>query len=41
MVIRDIERTDIPFICETIGCTPVAHPDSLTSEKLSTRATAA
>ena len=41
MVIRDIERTDIPFICETIGCIPVAHPDNLTSDKLSTKATAA
>ena len=41
MVIRDIERTDIPFICETLGCIPVAHPDNLTSEKLSTKAISA
>lgn len=38
MIIKDIERTDIPFICETLGCIPVAHPDNLTSEKLSTNA---
>lgn len=41
MVIRDIERTDIPFICETLGCVPVAHPDNLTAEKLSTKAISA
>lgn len=41
MIIKDIERTDIPFICETLGCTPVAHPDNLTAEKLSTKAVSA
>lgn len=41
MVIRDVERTDIPFICETIGCIPVAHPDNLTADKLSTKALSA
>lgn len=39
MVIKDIERTDIPFICQTIGAIPVAHVENLTSEKLSTKAT--
>lgn len=38
MVVRDIERTDVPFICKTLGCTPVAHIDNLTSDKLSTNA---
>lgn len=34
MVVRDIERTDVPFICKTLGCIPVAHIDNLTPEKL-------
>lgn len=38
MVIKDIERTDVPFICETLGCTPVAHIDNLTPDKLSKNA---
>lgn len=38
MVIKDIERTDVPFICQTLGCIPVAHIDNLTPEKLSTNA---
>lgn len=41
MVVRNIERTDVPFICKTLGCTPVAHIDNLTPEKLSTKATLA
>ena len=35
-VIKNVERTDVPFICKTIGCIPVAHIDSLTPEKLGT-----
>lgn len=27
MVVKDIEREDVEFICKTIGCTPVAHID--------------
>lgn len=38
MVVKDIERTDVPFICQTLGCIPVAHIDNLTPEKLSTNA---
>lgn len=38
MVIKDIERTDVPFICDTLGCIPVAHIDNLTPDKLSTNA---
>lgn len=34
MVVKDIERTDVPFICKTLGCTPVAHIDNLTPDKL-------
>uniref|UniRef100_A0A8C5KQE5 T-complex protein 1 subunit delta n=1 Tax=Jaculus jaculus TaxID=51337 RepID=A0A8C5KQE5_JACJA len=31
MVIKDIEREDIEFICKTIGTKPVAHIDQLTA----------
>jgi len=34
MVVKDIERTEVPFICKTLGCIPVAHIDNLTPEKL-------
>jgi T-complex protein 1 subunit delta len=34
MVVKNIERNDVEFICKTIGCTPVAHIDQLTPEKL-------
>jgi len=34
MVVRDIERTEVEFICKTLGCIPVAHIDNLTPEKL-------
>lgn len=34
MVVKDVERTDIEFICSTLGCTPIAHPESLKPEKL-------
>lgn len=27
MVIKDVERNDVEFICKTVGCTPVAHID--------------
>lgn len=36
MVVRNIERTDVEHICKTINCTPVAHIDQLTPEKLGT-----
>ena len=41
IVLKDIEWTDIPFICQTLGCIPVAHMENLTSDKLSTKATIA
>lgn len=34
MVIRDIERTDVEFICRTCGCQPIAHVDALKEDKL-------
>merc|ERR1711990_807446 len=34
LVIRDVERTDVEFICRTIDCKPVAHVDSFTADKL-------
>jgi len=34
MVVVDIERTDIEFICRTLGCQPIAHPDQMTADKL-------
>ena len=29
MVLTDIERSDVPFICKTLGTTPIAHIDQL------------
>lgn len=34
MVIKDIERNDIDFICKTINAVPVPHVDQFTSDKL-------
>jgi len=34
LVVTDIERTDVEFICRTLGCTPIAHPDSVSPDKL-------
>ena len=34
MVIKDVERNDIEFICKTLGCRPVAHPDSFSADHL-------
>lgn len=34
LVVTDIERDDVPFICRTLGCTPIAHPDQCLPEKL-------
>ena len=40
MVVKDVERTDVEFICRTLNCTPIAHPDALKSEKLGAAETA-
>ena len=34
MVVKDIERDHVEFICKTIGCTPISHIDYLTADKL-------
>ena len=38
MVIKDIEREDVEFICKTLNCKPIAHIDSFTPDKLGTAA---
>jgi T-complex protein 1 subunit delta len=39
MVIKDIERSDVEFIANTLGCTPVADNTAFTPEKLGHAAT--
>ncbi|CAM9689085.1 unnamed protein product [Chrysoparadoxa australica] len=34
MVITDVERSDVEFISRTLACTPAAHIDSFTPDKL-------
>lgn len=34
LVVTDIERNDVEFICRTLGCTPIAHVDSMSPDKL-------
>lgn len=34
LVVNDIERDDIEFICKTVGCTPAASIETFTAEKL-------
>ncbi|KAJ1495716.1 chaperonin Cpn60/TCP-1 family [Baffinella frigidus] len=34
MLVRDIERDEIEFICKTLQCVPIASPDGLKAEKL-------
>merc|ERR1712096_122831 len=34
MVVTDVERNDIEFISKTLGCTPIAHIDQFTADKL-------
>jgi T-complex protein 1 subunit delta len=38
MVVTDVERNDVDFICRTVGCQPVAHVDSFTPDKLGSAA---
>lgn len=40
MVVTDIERTDVDFICRTLKLQPIAHVDSFAPEKLGTAALA-
>ncbi|EZA52257.1 hypothetical protein DMN91_007616 [Ooceraea biroi] len=34
MVIKDVEREDIPFVCKTLGCRPIASLDHFVAENL-------
>ncbi|GKY98851.1 hypothetical protein MPSEU_000841100 [Mayamaea pseudoterrestris] len=34
MVVTDIDRADVDFVCRTLGCLPIAHADQLTADKL-------
>jgi len=34
MVVRDIERDEVEFICKALACTPVASVDAFTADKL-------
>jgi len=34
MVIRDIERDEVEFICKATKCTPIATPEAFTADKL-------
>jgi len=34
MVVKDIEREDVDFICKTLGCRPIASLDHFTAENL-------
>src|ERR1700712_3839428 len=36
LVIKDIERDEVEFICKSTGCKPVADIDSFTEDKLGT-----
>ena len=36
MVIKDIEREDIPYVCKTLGCRPIASLDHFLPENLVT-----
>lgn len=36
MVIKDIDREDVNFICKTINAVPVPHIDQFTKDKLGT-----
>ncbi|CAK6978636.1 T-complex protein 1 subunit delta [Scomber scombrus] len=36
MVVKEIEREDIEFVCKTIGTKPIAHIDHFTAEMLGT-----
>lgn len=34
LVVRDIEREDVEFLCKSLGCKPIASPESFTADKL-------
>ena len=34
LIMMDIERSDVDFICRTLNCTPIAHSSQLSAKKL-------
>lgn len=34
LVVKDIEREDVEFVCKSIGCRPIASLDHFTAENL-------
>jgi len=36
LVVKDVERDDIEFICKTLGCKPIASIESFTPDRLGT-----
>jgi len=34
LVVKDIEREQVPFVCKSLGCKPVASPDHFTPDSL-------
>ena len=34
LVVKDIDRTEVDFVCRTIGCQPIASVEGLSAEKL-------
>ncbi|KNC46454.1 T-complex protein 1 subunit delta [Thecamonas trahens ATCC 50062] len=39
LVVTDVERADVEFICDTVGCSPISHIDHMSAEKLGTAGT--
>lgn len=33
MVVQDVERDDVEFICKSVGCIPIAHIDHMSADK--------
>jgi hypothetical protein len=33
-MVTDVERTDVEFVCSTLGCTPVQRADSLVTSSM-------
>eukprot|EP00568_Trieres_chinensis_P010570 CAMPEP_0183308344 /NCGR_PEP_ID=MMETSP0160_2-20130417/21447_1 /TAXON_ID=2839 ORGANISM="Odontella Sinensis, Strain Grunow 1884" /NCGR_SAMPLE_ID=MMETSP0160_2 /ASSEMBLY_ACC=CAM_ASM_000250 /LENGTH=529 /DNA_ID=CAMNT_0025472167 /DNA_START=94 /DNA_END=1683 /DNA_ORIENTATION=- len=38
LVVTDVERSDVEFVCRTLGCSPIAHPDGMSKDKLGSAA---
>lgn len=36
MVVKDIEREDVEFVCKSLGCRPIASLDHFVAENLVT-----